>query len=216
MDLLQIIKALTDFGFQTLLTAFFFFFAYKFIDQKYFAKQKAEVYRKYNADKDEEENRESKERLKKLQLYLEENSERIFNKGIDRVSVWLNHNGMRNGKIHFIFYSLIAEITKQGLQKFMENPIGSQKLPYYVFADYEEMIIKQNWPVFIKSVIDELKGASGSISKDLWTKSLIVAPIYNLRGGIDGLIFFSSVFTHLEDKPKLDNLILDIRALFIA
>lgn len=144
MDLLQIIKALTDFGFQTLLTAFFFFFAYKFIDQKYFAKQKAEIYRKYNAEKDEAENRESKERLKKLQLYLEENMERINEKGIDRVSVWLNHNGMRNGKIHFIFYSLIAEISRQGLQKMIENPVGNQKLPYYVFADYEEMIIKQN------------------------------------------------------------------------
>lgn len=215
MDLLQIIKALTDFGFQTLLTAFFFFFAYKFIDQKYFAKQKAEIYRKYNAEKDEAENRESKERLKKLQLYLEENMERINEKGIDRVSVWLNHNGMRNGKIHFIFYSLIAEISRQGLQKMIENPVGNQKLPYYVFADYEEMIIKQNWPVFIQEA-KELSGAAGGIAADLGTKSLIVAPIYNLRGGIDGLIFFSSVFEYLKEKPKLDNLIIDIRALFIV
>ena len=120
------------------------FFLYKYIDQRYFAKEKAEIYRKYNAEKDEAENKESKERLKRLQLYLEENKERINNKGIDRVSVWLNHNGMRNGKIHFIFYSLIAEISKQGLQKMIENPVGNQKLPYYVFADYEEMVIKSN------------------------------------------------------------------------
>lgn len=214
MDLLTFIKALMDFWFSTVFMAGVMFFAYKYIDQKFFAKSKAEIYRQYNADKDEAENIESKERLKKLQLYLEDNRERLANKGIDRVNVWLNHNGMRNGKIHFIFYSLIAEISKQGLQKIMENPIGSQKLPYYVFADYEELIIKANWPAFIKNAL-ELKGAAGQIANDLWTKSLIVAPIYNLRGGIDGLIFFSSVFEYLQEKPKLDNIIIDIRTLFI-
>ncbi len=215
MDLMNFIKTLADFGFSTVFMAGVLFFLYKYIDQKFFVKQKAEVFRQYNADKDETENRESKERLKKLQLYLEENRERINEKGIDRVSVWLNHNGMRNGKIHFIFYSLIAEISKQGLQKMIENPIGNQKLPYYVFADYEEMIIKQNWPIFIQEA-KELSGAAGGIAADLGTKSLIVAPIYNLRGGIDGLIFFSSVFEYLQEKPKLDNLIIDIRALFIV
>lgn len=191
------------------------FFLYKYIDQRYFAKEKAEIYRKYNAEKDEQENRESKERLKNLQLYLEENRERIQNKGIDRVSVWLNHNGMRNGKIHFIFYSLIAEISRQWLQKMIESPVWSQKLPYYVFADYEEFITKANWPAFIKNAPEELQGAAKGICKDLWTKSLIVAPIYNLRGGIDGLIFFSSVFETLTEMPKLDNIIIDIRSLFI-
>jgi len=122
---------------------------------------------------------------------------------------------MRNWKIHFIFYSLIAEISKPWLQKMIENPIWSQKLPYYVFADYEEMVIKRNWPVFIPDM-KELKGAAWVIAQDLGTKSLIIAPIYNFSWGINGLIFFSSVFEYLQEKPDLDNLVMDIRALFIA
>jgi len=191
------------------------FLLYRYVDQKYFAKNRAEIYRKYNADTDEEENKESKERLRKLQLYLEENRQRINEKGIDRVSVWLNHNGMRNGKIHFIFYSLIAEISRVGLQKMIENPVGNQKMPYYVFADYEELVIKENWPAFITNANVELQGAAKNIAADLGTKSLIVAPIYNFKWGIDGLIFFSSVFEYLQEKPKLDNIIIDIRTLFI-
>lgn len=216
MDLITTIKTLTDFWFSTVFIALVLFFVYKYIDQKFFIKQKAETFRQYNTEKDELENKESKTRLKKLQLYLEENIENINNKGIDRVSVWLNHNGMRNGKIHFIFYSLIAEITKHWLEKTIENPIWSQKLPYYVFADYEEMVIKANWPVFISNTEKELKGTAKSIAEDFWTKSIIIAPIYNLKWGIDGLIFFSSVFKYLQEKPELDDLIIDIRSLFIT
>jgi len=137
--------------------------------------------REYNMTQDQEENVESKQKLKSLQLYLEDNQQRIYEKGIDRVSVWLNHNGTRNGKIHFIFYSLIAEISRRGLQRFIENPVGNQKLPYYVFADYEEFIINQNGPVFFQDVKKELNGAAASIAEDLGTKSLLVAPIYNLK-----------------------------------
>lgn len=215
MDYLTLIKNLTDFWFQTVFTGMVLFLLYRYVDQKYFAKNRAEIYRKYNADTDEEENKESKERLRKLQLYLEENRQRINEKGIDRVSVWLNHNGMRNGKIHFIFYSLIAEISRVGLQKMIENPVGNQKMPYYVFADYEELVIKENWPAFITNANVELQGAAKNIAADLGTKSLIVAPIYNFKWGIDGLIFFSSVFEYLQEKPKLDNIIIDIRTLFI-
>lgn len=113
MDLLSIIKALADFGFQTLLTGFFFFFLYKFIDQKFFQKESVQKARELNAEIDERENLESRIRLKSLQLYLEEKKEYIFSLGIDRTNVWINHNGMRNGKIHFIFYSLVAEIVQQ-------------------------------------------------------------------------------------------------------
>lgn len=180
MDLLAVIKALTDFGFQTLLTGFFFFFAYKFIDQKYFSKNDIQKQRDLHAEIDEQENRESKMRLKNLQLYLEEHGEEIFSLGIDRVSVWLNHNGMRNGKIHFIFYSLVAEITKQGLQKVTENPVGNQKLPYYIFADYEDRLMHEG-SFFVKNAKEELKGASRSIASDLGTKSMLCMPILNLK-----------------------------------
>jgi len=62
------------------------------VDQKLFAKQQAEIFRQYNISKDEIENQESRNRIKKLQLYLEENTQLINEKKIDRVSVWLNHN----------------------------------------------------------------------------------------------------------------------------
>lgn len=122
MEYIGIAKSIADLGFQTTFTAVVLYFAYKYMDTKFF-KDEAKIARKYNLEQDEKENQESKSKLKTLQIYLEENQERIYAKGIDRVSVWLNHNGTRNGKIHFIFYSLIAEISKRGLQKHIENPV---------------------------------------------------------------------------------------------
>ena len=76
--------------------------------------------REINRQLDEQENFESKQKIKSVQSYLNEKSQELTDKGVDRVSVWINHNGMRNGKIHFIFYSLIAEYSASGLQKFTD------------------------------------------------------------------------------------------------
>lgn len=215
MDALTILKTLTDYGFQTLLTGFFFFFLYKYIDQKFFGLDWVQKTREIHAKIGEEENKKSKARLKKLQLYLEEHWEEIFSTGVDRVSVWLNHNGMRNWKIHFIFYSLVAEITKQGLVKAAENPIGNQKLPYYIFADYEERLMSEG-SFFIRDTKEELKGASRSIASDLGTKSMVCSPILSLGGNIDGIIFFSSAYQGLDERPNLQKISDDIRILFIS
>lgn len=73
---------------------------------------------------------------------------------------------MRNGKIHFIFYSLIAEFSAAGLQKFADSPTGSQKLPYYIFAEYEDLISAKNGVVFIEDQ-DILSETSKAIASDM-------------------------------------------------
>lgn len=136
-----LIKQLTDFGFQTVFTAGVLLFLYKYIDHKWFSEINTEKVRETNRKLDEQENEESKLKIKSVQAYLNDRSDELKAMGVDRTSVWINHNGMRNGKIHFIFYSLIAEFSAMGLQRFTDSQIGSQKLPYYIFAEYEEMIL---------------------------------------------------------------------------
>lgn len=95
-------------------------FLYKYIDHKYFSKINTERTREVNRQLDEQENEESKMKIKGVQNYLNDRSADLEAMGIDRTSVWINHNGMRNGKIHFIFYSLIAEFSAPGLQRFTD------------------------------------------------------------------------------------------------
>lgn len=51
--------------------------------------------------------------MRSIQKYLEDHATELFALGVDRVNVWVNHNGTRIGKFHFIFYSLIAEIVNR-------------------------------------------------------------------------------------------------------
>ena len=218
MQYVDLIKSLADFGFSTIFIAGVLFFLYKYIDRRFFtteqAQEQAKIMREYNQELDDQKNARSKERLKTLQKYLEENQEKLHDRGVDRVSVWINHNGVRNGNIHFIFYSIVAEITGRGLSRTSDSPTGNQRLPYYVFSDFEEMVEKEGREVFIPDT-STLTGAGKNITKDLGTQSVTVVPIYNLKRGIDGLIFFSAVFQKQFEKPELRNMINDIRALFI-
>jgi len=214
-NLKAMLQSLADFWFQSVFTAMVLFLWYKYFDKKFFSKKFVEKTRQINRDLDEKENEESKRMIKRVQTYLNWNSEKLHKMWIDRASVWINHNGMRNGKIHFIFYSLIAEFSAYWLSKFADTPVGSQKLPYYIFAEYEEMILQKKWTVFVSDQVT-LSETSRAIAHDQWTQSLVIAPVYNMNWKIEGMIFFSSVFSKLEKQPMVDYMVNDIRALFIS
>lgn len=214
-EIKTVIEQLADFWFQTVFTALVLYFGAKYFDKKFFSKENIEKTREIHRQIDEQENHESKQKIKKIQAYLNEKGGELVDKSVDRVSVWINHNGMRNGKIHFIFYSLIAEYSAPWLQKFTDWPIGSQKLPYYIFAEYEEAITAEGGQVFVSDQ-EILWHTSKAIASDLGTKSLVVAPICNMQGRIDWMIFFSSVFNELDESPEVDQMVADIRAIFIS
>lgn len=211
----DIMQQLADFWFQTVFTALVLWFGAKYFDNKFFSKENIEKTREIHRQLDEQENNESKFKIKKIQTYLNQNSEELAKKKIDRVSIWINHNWMRNWKIHFIFYSLIAESSAPWLQKFTDWPIGSQKLPYYIFAEYEEAILEKGWSIFVSDQ-QKLWHTSKAIASDLGTKSLIVSPITNLKWKLDWMIFFSSVFQELKKAPEVEGIVNDICTIFIS
>lgn len=210
-----VVQSLSDFWFQAVFTAMVLFLWYKYFDKKFFWTRFVEKTRQINRDLDEKENEESKRMIRRIQSYLNDNNQKLHKLWIDRASVWINHNGMRNGKIHFIFYSLIAEFSAYGLSKFADTPVGSQKLPYYIFAEYEEMILQRNWIVFVSDQVT-LWETSKAIAHDQWTQSLVIAPVFNMKWKIEWMIFFSSVYSKLKEQPKVDHMVNDIRALFIS
>lgn len=214
-NLKTIIQSLADFWFQAVFTGMVLFLGYRYFDKKFFWQKFVEKTREINQQLDEQENEESKRMIKRVQTYLNYNAEKMQKMWIDRASVWINHNWMRNGKIHFIFYSLIAEFSASGLSKFADTPTGSQKLPYYIFAEYEEMLLEKKALVFIADQ-ESLSDTSKAIAKDSWTQSLVVAPIFNMRWKIEWIIFFSSVYRKLEHKPAVENMVNDLRALFVS
>jgi len=214
-NLKAMLQSLADFWFQSVFTAMVLFLWYKYFDKKFFSKKFVEKTRQINRDLDEKENEESKRMIKRIQSYLNDNSQKLNSLWIDRASVWINHNGMRNGKIHFIFYSLIAEYSAYWLSKFADTPVGSQKLPYYIFAEYEEMILARNWTVFVSDQI-ALWETSKAIAHDQWTQSLVIAPVFNMNWKIEGMIFFSSVYSKLTAQPEVEDMVSNIRALFIS
>lgn len=133
---------------------------------------------------------------------------------MDRVNVWINHNGTRIGDFHFIFYSLIAELVNEGSKSFANSRISPEKLPYYVFADYEKEIAKNG---FVFKQAKDLTGAAAAIAKDYGTKTLYGLPVYGIREGkVDGIIFFSSTGKEMEEVPKVARYAEDIRALLIS
>lgn len=133
--------------------------------------------------------------------------------GIDRVNVWLNHNGTRIGKFHFIFYSLIAEIVNEGAKGFGNSKIQPSKLPYYIFADYEAEISKNG---FVFKQFKELKGTAAAIAKDFVTKTVYGLPVHSINGQkIEGIIFFSSVRDEIKEIPAVTHIANDVRALLV-
>lgn len=173
-----------------------------------------EKIRRIHQEIDAEENEKSIAKMRAIQMYLEEHSDEIFTKGIDRVNVWVNHNGTRAGKFHFIFYSLIAEVVNDGVKGFGNGRISPDKLPYYIFADYENEISKNGY-VFKHS--RELSGTPAAVAKDVGTKTVYGLPITGIRDGkMDGIIFFSSATVEMKEIPCVDRLANDVRALLIS
>lgn len=172
-----------------------------------------EKIREIHEDIDKEENERSRAQMRAIQKYLDDQSEYIFSQWVDRVNVWVNHNGTRAGKFHFIFYSLIAELVNVWVKWFGYSSIHPWRLPYYVFADYEEEI-SQRWFVFKND--NELIGTPLAIAKDFWTKTVYGLPLSSINGmKVSGIIFFTSVHTHMESIPNVENIANDVRALLI-
>ena len=172
-----------------------------------------EKIREIHEDIDKEENERSRVQMRSIQKYLDEQAEYIFAQWVDRVNVWVNHNGTRAGKFHFIFYSLIAELVNTWVKWFGYSNIQPGRLPYYVFADYEEEI-SNRWFVFKHDY--ELKWTPLAIAKDFWTKTVYWLPLSSINGmKVSWIIFFTSVHHSMEEIPNIDNIANDVRALLI-
>lgn len=213
------IDLIVTYGGTLVLFSAFIYFAIRWAAVKFnmFAQiaKRAEVenVRKINSEIDREENEKSLAKMRAVQLYLSNNMEEIFEKGIDSVNVWLNHNGTRIGKFHFIFYSLIAEVVNDGAKGFGNSKIQPSKLPYYIFADYEEEIMKKG---FVFKHFEDLKSTPKAIAKDFGTKSVFGLPIKSISGQkIDGIIFFSAVRDKFEDVPNVQRIADDVRAILV-
>lgn len=178
------------------------------------SKAEIEQIRKYNIEIDAEENEKSIAKMRAVQMYLSENAEEVFKLGIDQVNVWVNHNGTRIGKFHFIYYSLIAEIMNSGVRSFAENKLTHSQLPYYVFADYENDIEKYG-STFRQA--EQLTGTRAALANDFWAKSIYWVPLKGIRGNkIDGIIFFSAMRKPLKNPPEVSYIADDIRWLLLS
>lgn len=172
-----------------------------------------EKIREIHEDIDKEENERSRAQMRAIQKYLDDQSDAIFAQWVDRVNVWVNHNGTRAGKFHFIFYSLIAELVNIWVKWFGYSNIQPGRLPYYIFADYEEEI-SNRWFVFKHDY--ELKWTPLAIARDFWTKTVYGLPLSSINGvKVSWIIFFTSVHSHMESIPNIDNIANDVRALLI-
>jgi len=212
----DIVTMLVDIGFQATFVAGIFYIWFKYANKKLFSEENMQKARDINDKLDKEENDISRERIAKLQKYLDEHWQEFFDQWIDRVSVWLNHNWTRKGKVHFLYYSLVAETVSNWLERFDKFHIKLEKLPYYMFAEYEEKVHNEHLDYFIKD-IKELWPSAISIAKDTGAKSMYIRALDNVDWWIDWLLFCSYVFEKAKENPlkKVRKQIANIRTLFL-
>lgn len=211
-EIWTIAKQLIDLGFQSVFTAFIFYFWFNYINTKFFDDKNIIKMREINNKIDERENINSKRKINNLQSYLQNKSGEIFSMWIDRVSIWLNHNWLRSWKIHFLYYSLVSEIVRPWVQSLLNNCFSTNKVPYYVFAEFENNICEK-W--FILKHSEELETTWFCVTKDIWTKTIYGLPIIGLNGKIDWIIFFWGVANKIENIPNVDNIVWDVRAILV-
>lgn len=162
---------------------------------------------------DKEENDRSKQQMRSIQKYLEDHAPELFSMGVDRVNVWVNHNGTRIGKFHFIFYSLIAEIVNRWAKSFGYSHLQWGHLPYYIFSDYEDEI---NRAGFVFRQREEFTGAAKAMAEDFGTLTLYWVPLNSINGSsVSGILFFSAVHSPLKEIPNVEIHAANIRALLI-
>lgn len=77
MDFSILLKQLADFGFSTVFIALVLYLGYKYFDKKFFGTKFVEKTRQINRDLDEQENEDSKRMIKRVQNYLNDNSEKF-------------------------------------------------------------------------------------------------------------------------------------------
>jgi len=204
-------KLLVDVWFNTLFTAGILWLWFKYANKKLFSEENIQKARDVNEVIEDKENNRSKDRIRELQNYLDDNFG-VFQKAwFDRVNVWHNHNWTRKGCFHFQYYSLISEVVSKWLELFSQHWINTQKLNFYMFSEYEKRAV---WELPHLAQLDELGNTAKTIAEDLWTKSIYIQAIYNLKWTVDAIIFCSSVYNNVTKEPNLEKQIQDIRIIF--
>ena len=210
-----IIKILLDTGTTILLMWFVFYFGYRFLDRQDIFSKVIRKWRKINNEIEEQEIRESKEKIKQVQHYIHNHKNEVFAKGQDRITVLLAHNGIQwVNDFHFLFYSIIWEACVPQLKP-VSNMANLQRVSYHTMVEYEELTKKaEDWRYFTND-LDKLWSTAKSIADMLWTKSLCVNAIYDTEWHIKGLVICSAVFKPLKEQPDNKQFIDNIRALLI-
>jgi len=209
--LIEFLRLIVSEGLQTVVTAWVMFLAFKRAYKKLFSEENVIKIRDINERIDEQENVKSQKKIKDLQQYLEDNFEDFQKEWFDRVNIWHNHNWTRKWAFHFQYYSLIAEVVAKWLELFSQHWISTQRLNYYMFAEYEQRAI---WKKPHLAQTHELGNTARVIAEDLWTKSIYIHAIYNLQGRVDAIIFCSSVYKDIVKEPNIDEHITNLRIIF--
>lgn len=211
----EIITMIIDIWVSTTITIMVLYFAYRYFDEKIFASAVKKA-RHINNDLESQEIKESKIKTKKLQKYIDDHKQEVFDLWIDRISVWLAHNWVQDARwFHFLFYSLIAEAHNPQLNSIQSANGNFSRVSYHTMVEYEELAIKATWWRFFTNNIEELWPVARSIAKTLWSKSICVNALYDTEWEVKGLLICSSVFDKLETKPNNNHFIENIRSLLI-
>ena len=215
MDFISILKALQDQWVSMVFIAFCFYFWFKRVNKKLFNEENVKEIKKINEVIEVKENQLSKNKILNIQLYLEKQINVFEKYKIDRASVWVNHNWTRKGNFHFNYYSLINELTLwNGLKTFVSNIVKPDKVPHYVFSDYET-IYNEKWYIFLKD-ISTVSSTMKHIADDFWTKSVYWFGLKNLDWDIEWFVLFATVFNYLEEEPtELQQIAENIRIIFL-
>lgn len=208
-----IINLLLNTGVNILLLAFLFYFWFKYLNTRFFEEWVKKA-RKINNDIEEAETEESKERIRKIQQYLEDHKEELRKEWIDRCSLFLMHNWTRSGEFHYMYYSLVAEVQADWLESFANHKVNMGRIPFFTMINYEDKIKEWGGSWFSRDLKD-LWPTAQQIAKQLWTKSLYIRGIYDLEWEYIGIMFISSVFTQMNERPNCKKCVDNVRALLI-
>jgi len=207
----EFLKILVEFGFLTTFTWGAMYILFKYINKKLFSEENVQKIRDINEKIDEKENINSQKKIRHLQEYLEDNFNDFQKEWFDRINIWHNHNWTRKWVFHFQYYSLIAEVVSSWLELFSQHWISTQRLNYYMFAEYEARAI---WEKPHLAQTHELGNTAKVIAEDLWTKTIYIKAIYNLKWTVDAIIFCSSVYKDVKIEPNIEKHITNLRIIF--
>ena len=213
MDLTWFIHLLQTAWTNLVITAGVLYLAWKYANTKLF-EEGVKKARQINNDIEEAETNASQWKIRKIQKYLEDHKSELHEQGIDRCSLFLMHNWTRSGDFHYMYYSLVAEIQADWLETFANHKINMESIPFFTMINYEDKLKEWNGSRFSQDLTD-LWPTATQIAKQLWTKSLYIRGIYDLDWDYIGIMFISSVFEPMEERPNCRKCTENVRALLL-